>query len=119
MPPNLEMTGPYVLTAEEIDRVVTRKSPGNYALGYTVPSGLFVLTYVGRSDSDLNQELKATVTRTYQEFKYSYAYNLKHGFEKECRNYHDFGRNRKLLNNSHPSRPDGSDWHCPKCRVFG
>ena len=119
MPPMLEMIGPYPLTAEEVDRVVNRTSPGNYALGYTVPSGTFIVTYVGRSDSDINQELKGRVTRTYQEFKYSRAFSPKHGFEKECRNFHDFGRSRQLLNSSHPSRPEGTDWRCPKCRVFG
>ena len=119
MPPNLEMLGPYAFNPEEIDRIVTKPSPGNYALGYTVASGTFIVQYVGRSDSDLNEELKARVTRMYQEFKYSHAFAPKYAFEKECRNYHEFGRNRKLLNESHPSRPDGADWRCPKCRVFG
>ena len=119
MPPNLEMIGPYPLTSQEVERVVTKESAGNYALGYTVPSGAFIVTHVGRSDNNLKQELQARVTRTYQEFKYSNAYSLKHAFEKECRNYHDFGRSRSLLNEHHPSRPDGPDWRCPKCRVFG
>ena len=32
---SLNMEGPYAFTSAEIDKVVTRKSPGNYALGYT------------------------------------------------------------------------------------
>jgi hypothetical protein len=31
---SLEMSGSYPLTAEAIDERLTRKSPGNYALGY-------------------------------------------------------------------------------------
>ena len=43
----LEMEGPYIFTSSEIDRVVTRTSPGNYALGYTKDDGTFIVQYVG------------------------------------------------------------------------
>jgi len=33
--PLLDMEGSYELTAQKIDKVITRTSPGNYALGYT------------------------------------------------------------------------------------
>jgi hypothetical protein len=48
------------LSEEEIDREVTRTSPGNYALGY-LDGGTFVTFYVGRSDADLNECLHAWV----------------------------------------------------------
>ena len=53
---SLEMSGSYPLTAEAIDERLTRKSPGNYALGY-LDSGTFMVFYVGRSDSDLRHRL--------------------------------------------------------------
>ena len=114
---SLEMLGPYIFTSAEIDRVVTKTSPGNYGLGYS--NDTFIVLYVGRSDSDVNQELKARLgSSRYKEFKYSYATSPKAAFEKECRNYHDFGGSEKLDNEIHPSRPAGTNWECPVCTIF-
>ena len=77
------MQGPYSFTSSEIDKILTRTSPGNYALGRTDDDTFFV-SYVGRSDSDINQELKSRLTRNYTKFKYSYATSPKAAFEKEC-----------------------------------
>lgn len=52
----LEMNGSYPLTAEAIDEKLTRKSPGNYALGY-MDGDTFTVFYVGRSDSDVRHRL--------------------------------------------------------------
>lgn len=41
--------GSYPLTTQEIDRHVTRKSAGNYALGLDNAQGRFSVNYVGRS----------------------------------------------------------------------
>ena len=111
------MQGPYNFTLSEIDRIVTRTSSGNYALGRTGDDTFFV-SYVGRSDSDINQELKVRLTLNYAKFKYSYATSPKAAFEKECRNYHDFGGSEKLDNKIHPSRPPGTGWKCPICSIF-
>lgn len=114
---SLDMQGPYNFTSSEIDKIVTRTSPGNYALGRT-DDGTFFVSYVGRSDSDVNQELKARLTLNYTKFKYSYATSSKVAFEKECRNYHDFGGKEKLDNKIHPSRPSETGWKCPICNIF-
>lgn len=113
----LGMEGPYVFTSSEVDNVVTKISPGNYALGYTKDDGTFIVQYVGRSDSDVNRELKARLTTKYSKFKYSYATSPKAAFEKECHNYHDFGGSA-LDNQIHPSRPGGTNWKCPVCAIF-
>jgi len=115
--PSLGMQGPYSLTVEAIDREVTRTSPGNYALGYTSSDGTFIVKYVGRSDSDVNGRLKNWLG-SYEQFKFSYATSAKAAFEKECRNYHDFGEKEALDNASHPGRPSGSGWQCPICTIF-
>lgn len=114
----LGMEGSYTFTSSEIDRVVTRTSPGNYALGYIDDKGSFIVQYVGRSDSDVNQELKARLDSKYKKFKYSYATSPKAAFEKECHNYHDFGGSESLDNKIHPSRPAGTNWECPVCTIF-
>jgi hypothetical protein len=53
---SLEMNGSYPLSDETIDEVLTRTSPGNYALGY-MDGDAFEVFYVGRSDSDVRQRL--------------------------------------------------------------
>lgn len=103
----------YSLTNSEINSEVTRTSEGNYALGY-IDGGSFYVNYVGRADNDLAKRLKEH-TGDYSRFKYRYATSPKDAFEKECENYHDFGENKKLDNDQHPERPDGTSWKCPGC----
>ena len=112
----LNMNGPYSLTANAIDQEVTQTSPGNYALGY-LGDDAFVVRYVGRSDSDVNDRLHrwVGVTKRDSQFKFSYASSVKEAFEKECRNYHDFGESENLNNDRHPAAPDGTSWSCPAC----
>jgi len=115
---SLGMNGPYVFTSDKINEIVTRKSEGNYALGYTKDDGTFVVKYVGRSDTDIIQELKTKISEKYKKFKFSYANSPKEAFEKECRNYHDFGESENLDNKIHPQRPNGTNWKCPICNCF-
>lgn len=112
---SLNMNGPYDLTAAEIDRVITRTSPGNYALGRVDDKKTFLVSYVGRSDTDVNGRLHDHAGN-YDKFKYSYASSAKAAFERECENYHDFD---PPDNKSHPDRPNGSNWKCPRCNHFG
>ena len=113
---SLNMNGPSELMTQKIDEGVTRTSPGNYALGY-VSDSTFYVRYVGRSDTDVNSRLKSWVGKSnrYKHFKYSYATSPKAAFEKECKNYHDFGESEELDNEQHPERPDGTNWKCPVC----
>lgn len=113
---SLEMKGAFDLTNDEIDNQVTKTSPGNYALG-RISDGTFYVSYVGRSDKDLNDRLKDWVGE-YKKFKFSYATSPKAAFVKECHNYHDFGEADKLDNENHPQRPDNTNWKCPVCDIF-
>lgn len=116
---SLDMQGSYALNNSEIDRVVTRTSPGNYALGYT-RDNTFYVQYVGRADINVNARLKQHVNEGYAKFMFSYATSPKAAFEKECHNYHDFGGPEGKLNNKyHPDRPANSGWKCPCCNIFG
>jgi hypothetical protein len=115
--PYLEMDGPFKLDTGTINTKVTRKSPGNYALGEKNGNGTFTVGYVGRSDSDVRERLISWVDKTRRPlFKFSYATSAKAAFEKECNNYHDFNPSG---NSSHPARPEGSNWRCPRCSIFG
>lgn len=115
----LNMQGPYLLSTGKISEVVTRTSPGNYALGYVNSENTFVVNYVGRSDNDVAARLKTHVGEKYKHFKYSYASSPKAAFEKECQNYHDFGGSNALDNSIHPDRPAWASWKCLCCNIFG
>ena len=56
----LEMNGSYPLSHETIDEMVSRTSPGNYALGY-MNGTTFMVFYVGRSDSDVKRRRREWV----------------------------------------------------------
>lgn len=106
------------LSNEKVDTYVTQTKPGVYALDETT-KGPFTVSYVGRSDTNLNQRLKDWVGSKYKYFEFDYATSPKDAFEKECELWHDFaGPEGKLDNKQHPERPDETDWKCPKCNIF-
>lgn len=119
----LSMGRSYELTYDEIDNNIQSGRIGNYAYGYINDKGLFVVRYVGRSDTDLKDRIKhgiadmeADSTCRYERFKFSYADSIVEAYEKECRNYHDFGGHRGLLvNQKHPAKPEGIECVCPVC----
>jgi hypothetical protein len=116
---SLDIQGPYSLSTAEIDKLVTKTSAGNYALGSVNTEGAFIVRYVGRSDTNLNTRLKQQAdTGKHPKFKYSYASSSKAAFEKECKNFHDFGGTEKLENDIHPDRPAYIDGKCPYCKNF-
>jgi hypothetical protein len=136
----LGMSGSFPLDDATIDEMVSRRSPGNYALGY-LDGGTFLVFYVGRSDSDVRRRLHewvnapsrderyapatrapwaahrhagspldvpargrvgADVDSRYTRFAFSYASSAEAAFEKECRNYDDFGSCGALDNAAPP-----------------
>jgi hypothetical protein len=52
----LAMDGSFPLTGAAIDAVLSQRSAGNYALGY-MDDTTFIVSYVGRSDSDVRRRL--------------------------------------------------------------
>jgi hypothetical protein len=109
------LSGPFALTVTSIDKVVTKKSAGAYALGTSDNQGNLTVRRVGRSDGDLNGRLKDYVGK-YPVFKADYFASPKAAFEKECHLYHDFDPPDNAM---HPDRPAGTNWTCPRCRTFG
>lgn len=43
---NTGLNGPYTLSEETIDRVITQTSPGTYVLGHSA-NNMFIIRYVG------------------------------------------------------------------------
>jgi len=123
--PSLNMNGPYSLwikdekgnQAKNIGNIVPEDAKcGNYAFGYTIGNTFFV-KYVGRSDhnlqSEIEQQMDTDRAKGCDKFMYSQANNAKEAFEKECRNFHDFGGADHLNNQYHPDKPDNTDYKCP------
>lgn len=116
---NTGLKGSFPLTEDGIDNEVTRESLGAYALGHLNNNSTFIVSYVGRSDDDLNSRLKSWIgKKNYKRFKYDYFPSPKAAFEKECRLYHDFGKKEVLDNDIHPARPENTNWECPVCTIF-
>jgi len=103
------------LSQTGIDAAVTLTSPGAYALGKTDTNGTFLISYIGRSDDDLNGRLKDH-EGSHPQFKAHYFPSAKAAFEKECQLYHMFGGPAgELQNKVHPARPQGISMRCPIC----
>ena len=120
---NLNMNGPFLLSIDTINKIVEEGHIGNYAYGYLNEEKVFVVLYVGRSDTNLNLRIKHGVfdklrnpELRYEYFKFSYASTVIEAYEKECKNYHDFGGDSgRLLNDKHPARPENTNLVCPIC----
>lgn len=115
---SLGMLGPFALTDIDVNKRVPENVMGNYAFGYIdKEDGAFVVCYVGRSDFDLKKEIKQQMrndcAKGCTHFMFSIAKSKKEAFEKECRNYHDFGECDCLNNDIHPAKPAGTEYKCP------
>ncbi len=115
----LDMGDTYAFTTQWIDEVVPEGYAGFYALG-NANGQQFEARYVGRSDSDIHQELETQEGKNregaqnqYKYFKYSLAVSAQAAFEIECRVYHESGGSDSLDNKTHPARLKRSGWKCP------
>jgi hypothetical protein len=111
------MYGPYNLTPDNIDKFVKPCVPGVFALGYTRESGAFVVSYVGRSDSDVRSVLQAQSFDETARFKWMESASPMAAFDTQCELYHQFCA-PDSPDEEHPERPKGSKWVCPVCAIF-
>ena len=115
-PPTIE--GPYELTQKNIDEAVGETHPGVYQLGSLFQDSFF-LRYIGRSDTDVRETLKSWVgCDRYSHFRFRYSSSPPAAFAEECREYHENGGSEDLDNESHPQRPEDTDWKCPVCNIY-
>ncbi len=108
------LRGPFSLTDQVIDQEVDERQPGAYLLEDSTDLVNFRVVYVGRSDSDVNNQLHVHVG-SYKRFRYTYCSSAQAAFEKECGFFHDFEPQNSP---AHPQRPAGTDWKCPHCSLF-
>lgn len=109
----LQLSRPFQLNYQVIDRAILGNKPGTYALGY-IQSNTFIVKYVGRSDSNLNSRLKCWADEgKHAYFKAKYWGTTHEAYEHECFLYHLFGSG--LGNLIHPDRPNGLNLNCKHC----
>lgn len=114
----LDMDGPFDLKDAVINDKIGKDVIGNFALGFMNGSGKFVVKVVGRSDSNLNKEIKSARRRfsggflgqmfgkaKLNKFKYSLAANADTAFQVEQRAFENFGGAKNLLNKDAPTAP--------------
>lgn len=109
----------FTLTSEEVDKQVTPNKAGVYQLlTFNTFLELYVVKYVGRSDTDLNARLKQHCSKGYDAFCFEYADTPLDAYQGECTYYHHYNGDIGLLDNkSHPDLPDGvSGVVCPICQ---
>jgi hypothetical protein len=108
------LLGPFALTDRVIDQEVDPNHPGAYVLEDSSDLVNFRVVYVGRSDTNVNNQLHVHVG-SYKRFRYEFCSSDQAAFEKECALYHDF---EPRDNPIHPQRPAGTSWKCPRCGLF-
>ncbi len=115
----LDMDGPFDLKDTVIDQKINADLIGNFALGFVNENGKFVVKVVGRSDGNLNREIKSARRRysggllskimgkssNLDKFKFSIADNAQSAFQVEQRAFESFGGEKKLLNKGLPTPP--------------
>ena len=111
--PSLYM-GPEVFRFQEIviDRIVSPGVSGNYVLGDKDEAGEFTPMFVGRSDTDLNSELKSKLSSGFPFFKVGFA-DPTYAFQLESVQFHAF--KSQLQNRAHPEPPEGTSLRCFVC----
>ncbi|CAN1724015.1 conserved protein of unknown function [Hyphomicrobium sp. 1Nfss2.1] len=114
MAANTGLLGPYRLSYDGINHAVARRTAGVFALGSTDPGGNFRVKHVGRSDSDVRSRLCECIGSDAL-FKVGFFASARAAFEKECELFHDFA---PPSNRIHPSRPKGTTWECPRCKIY-
>lgn len=112
------LSGPYILTAQEIAKVATLKKPGAFAFGLLDERGTFVPRVLGMSSTNVSHRLCEGIDK-YSHFKIRYTDSAKDAFFEWCTLYHLFcnGPTCPLEKREHPEHPQEESWKCPICHA--
>lgn len=126
--PTLKLDFKHFLISDENIGNLPEYQYSNYAFGFVNEKHKFVPAFIGRTDSNLKDEIKAASDqkteegRTYTHFKFKRALTQLDAYERECKNYHDFGfrkdgTTKQLDNMMHPTKPSGAS-SCPVVNCY-
>ena len=109
----ITLRGPHALSFDMIERLLPKSRTGIYTLGYLDGDGRFRVQCVGRDDYDVRARLSELIGSSAM-FKYAVMRSPREAFEHECALFHSFQPPSNVI---HPTRPRGTDWQCPHCRL--
>ncbi|MFA7201838.1 MAG: hypothetical protein WC099_02505 [Candidatus Paceibacterota bacterium] len=112
------LSGPYILTVQEIARVAQLKKPGAFAFGSLDERGTFIPRVLGMSSMNVSQRLREGIG-TYTYFKVRYTSSAHDAFCEWCCIYHMFCSETScpLEKREHPEHPQEESWKCPVCHA--
>lgn len=101
------MEGPFALKVQFLDQI-----PQNSSGVYLLSLDGHVAIYVGRSESDLKNELLGYVEKGqgYSHFWFEIATSSLEAYGLECKWYHQYQPKGNL---THPAVSPGATWKCP------
>lgn len=106
-----EFSGPIHLSEAGIERIAA--APGVFALGFARPQeGSVFISFVGRSDTDLKEALRAHVGGRYTACFWRLEPTPEAAYRTECECWHEMGGG-DLDSGLHPVPP--GDLPCPIC----
>jgi hypothetical protein len=109
--PPVELRGPYLLTFQEIVRLVRPRTAGVYSLGEMDGPSKFLISYIGAGFEDVRSDLLNRIG-TAGRFKVALTPTPAAAFLRQCQLFHQF---RPAGNFLHPERPAGTKLLCPLC----
>lgn len=109
--PTTGLAGPFPLHHETIRKVVGEASCGVFVIGSVGRDGKFHIDRVGRSDTDLRQELFDCLG-TDSHFKFATFASPVEAFRTECAIFHEFRPPMPIM---HPEPPAGQFVRCQHC----
>lgn len=108
------LIGSIEMNSEAIRESVWDNMPGYYVLeeieGHTRRP-----RYIGRSDTNLREELIARISKGYPLAEFFYTPSAEQAYYAECALYHGFCP-ENLTNENHPAMPKGVHIECPYCK---
>ena len=115
---SIHFIGPFELSMKEIDLFIPGGITGNYLLGYkNIQDDSFNILYIGHA-IDLNTAIRKQI-RKFSHFKYTVTESLYKAYLNDCILYHIYKEESFIINDSHPTPPDGTDWRCSLCGKNG
>ena len=103
----------YRFEAEVVEKVTRPGVSGNYVFGERGESGDFYPKLIGRSDTDVQTELRNRLGTVGYGFFMVSAASPRVAYDRECAQFHTF--KNQLDNKTHPAPPAGSRATCFLC----
>jgi len=113
---SFELSRTFPFTLQAIEDEVRRTAPGAYVLDPPESRVRVAGAFVGRSDTDVANNLIRHLKTGYKTFAYTYVKSPLEAYNIECEMWHEW---KPAPNPLHPSVPAGIKTLCPVCGKLG